>query len=74
MDGSSFDGLLLKDNSWTVHENNIHTLLTELSKYINSISPPKIQEFCNLRFTPYSKCTVIKTAKKVCCEYGSNSI
>ena len=30
MEDASFEDLLLRDNSWTVHEKNIHTLLTEI--------------------------------------------
>ena len=30
MEDANFEDLLLKDNSWNVHENKIHTLLTEI--------------------------------------------
>ena len=29
MEDSNFEDLLIKDSSWTIHENNIHTLLIE---------------------------------------------
>ena len=32
MQDANFEDLLLKDNSWNVHESNIHTLLTEIYK------------------------------------------
>ena len=38
MQDANFENLLLKDNSWNVH--NIHTLLIEIYKSINNSSPP----------------------------------
>ena len=40
---------LTKDSSWTIHENNMHTLLIEICKSLNHISPPIIQEFFDLK-------------------------
>ena len=37
MEVATFEDLLLKDNSWTVHEINITMLLTELYKSINKV-------------------------------------
>ena len=37
--GSSFEDLLMKDNSVTIHERNIQTLGIELYKVVNRISP-----------------------------------
>ena len=37
MEVATFEDLLLKDNSWTVHENNITMLLIELYKSINKV-------------------------------------
>ena len=37
--------LLIKDSSLTIHENNIDTLLIEIYKSLNHISPPRMQEF-----------------------------
>ena len=34
---ANFEDLLLKDNSWSVYENNIHTLLIEIYKSINNL-------------------------------------
>ena len=30
MKDANFEDLLIKDNSWTLHENNIHTFLIEI--------------------------------------------
>ena len=43
-DESSFENLLLKDNSFTIHERNIQTLAIELYKVVNHLSP-KIMDF-----------------------------
>ena len=40
MEDVNFEDLLLKGNSWNVHENNIHTLLIEIYQSINNLSPP----------------------------------
>ena len=48
-----FEDLLLKDKSWNVHENNIHTLLTEVYKSINNLSPPIMKDFFDLKNTRY---------------------
>ena len=32
---ANFEDLLIKDSSWTVHENNIHKLLIEIYKSLN---------------------------------------
>ena len=36
MEDANFEDLPLKDNSWNVHENNIHALLIEIYKSINN--------------------------------------
>ena len=54
MEDANFEDLLIKDSSWTIHENNIHTLLIEIYKSLNHISPPIMQEFFHLTVTPYS--------------------
>ena len=56
MEDANFEDLLTKDSSWTIHENNIHTLLIEIYKSLNHISPPITQEFFDLKVTPYSLC------------------
>ena len=54
MEDPNFEDLLLKDSSWLIHENNIHTLLIELYKSLNHISSPIMQVFFDLKVTPYS--------------------
>ena len=39
MEDANFEDFLIKDSSWTVYENNIHTLLIEIYKSLNHISP-----------------------------------
>ena len=36
---SNFEELLVKDNSVSIHHNNIHTLAIEMYKVANSMSP-----------------------------------
>ena len=48
MENSHFEYLIIKDSSWTLHENNVHTILIEIYRSLHHISPPKIQ------VTPYS--------------------
>ena len=36
---SSFGGLLVKDNSFSIHERNIHSLAIEIYKFLNGLSP-----------------------------------
>ena len=51
MEDANFKDLILKDNSWNVHENNIHMLLTEIYKSINNLSPPFMKDFFDLKNT-----------------------
>ena len=53
MEDANFEDLLLKDNSWNVHENNINTLLIEIYKSINNLSPPIMKYFFVLKNTRY---------------------
>ena len=53
MEDGNLEDLLLKDNSWNVHENNIHTLLIEIYKSINNLSPPIMKDFFDLKNTRY---------------------
>ena len=39
MEDANLKDLLIKYSSWTIHENNIHTLLIEIYKSLNHISP-----------------------------------
>ena len=36
---SSFEGLLMKDNSFSIHERNIQSLATEIYKFLKGLSP-----------------------------------
>ena len=38
MEDANFDDLLIKDSSWTIHENNFHTLLIEINKSLNHVT------------------------------------
>ena len=49
----NFKDLLLKNNSWNLHENNIHTLLIEIYKSINNLSLPIMKVFFDLKNTRY---------------------
>ena len=53
MEDANFEDLLLKENSWNVHENKIHTLLIEIYKSINNLSPPIMKVFFDLKNTRY---------------------
>ena len=53
MQDASFKDLLLKDNSWNVHESNIRTLLIEIYKSINNLNPPIMNDFFDLKNTRY---------------------
>ena len=46
---SSFDQLLLKDKSFTIHERNIQTLAIELFKIINGYSPEIMKDVLPLK-------------------------
>ena len=47
MEDANFEDLLMKDSSWTIHENNIRKLLIEIHKSLNHISLPIMQELDN---------------------------
>ena len=53
MEDANFEDLLLKGNTWDVHENNIHTLLIEIYKLINNLSLPIMRDFFDLKNTRY---------------------
>ena len=46
---SNFEELLVKDNSVSIHHNNIHTLAIEIYKVANSICPDIMNDIFNLR-------------------------
>ena len=65
---STFEELLKKDNSFTIHERNLQKLVTEIYKVKNNLSPPFMKEIFpdsvnpyNLRHQPAFKCSNIHT-------------
>ena len=71
-----FRSLLIKDNSWTIHESNIHTLLIEIYKSLNNISPIIMQDFFDLKVTPYSlrNNNLLKLSKTNTLRFGSQAL
>ena len=76
MEDENFEDLLTKDNSWTIHENNIHSLLIEIYKSVNHISPPIMHEFFDLKFTPYNlrNDSLLKLPKTNTLRYGTHTM
>ena len=54
MEDANFEDLSIKNSSWTIHENNVHILLTEICKSLNHICPTIMQERFDSKVTPYS--------------------
>ena len=75
MEDSNFEDLLIKDSSWTIHENNIHTLLIEIYKSLNHVSPPIMQEFFDLKVTTYSlrNNNILRLPKTNTSRYGTEA-
>ena len=73
---ANFEDLLIKDSSWTIHENNIHILLIEIYKSLNYISPPIIQELFDLKVTPYSlqNNNLLRLAKPNTSRHGTEAL
>ena len=46
---SNFEELLVKDNSVSIHHNNIHTLAIEIYKVANDICPEIMNDIFKLR-------------------------
>ena len=68
--------LLIKDSSLTIHENNIDTLLIEIYKSLNHISPPRMQEFFDLKVTLYSlrNNNILRLPKTNISRYGTEAL
>ena len=76
MEDANFENLLIKDSSWTIHENKIHTFLFEIYKNLNHISPPIMQEFFDLKVAPYSlrKNNILRLPKTNTSRYGTQTL
>ena len=76
MEDANFEDLLRKDNAWTIHENNIHSLLIEIYKSLNNIGPPIMHEFFDLKFTPYNlrNNSLLKLPKTNTSRYGTQAL
>jgi len=74
---SSFEELLVIDNSVTIHHRNLQVLATEIFKFKNKLSPPimddlfvtKTQDLYNLRNNNF----LLRTGKNTV-HYGTESI
>ena len=51
---SSFDGLLIKSNSVSVHQRNLQLLLIEIHKATNNLNPSIIAEIFVANIVPYT--------------------
>ena len=51
---SNFEELLVKDNSVSIHHNNIHTLATEMYSVANGMSPEIMNDTFKLRENTHS--------------------
>ena len=77
MEDANFEDLLLKDNSWNVHENNIHTLLIEIGKSINNLTSPIIKVFFfDLKNTSYNlrNKQLLKLPETSTSRYGTQAV
>ena len=73
MEDANFEDLLIKDSSWTIHEKNIHTLLIES---LNHSSTPVMQEFFDLKVSPYSlrNNNILRLPKTNTSRYGTEAL
>ena len=76
LEDGNFEDLLIKDDSWTIHENNIHTLLVEIYKSVNHISPLIMNEFFDIKVTPYSlrNNNLLKLPETKTLRYGTQAL
>ena len=73
---ANFEDLQLQDNSWNVHESNIHTLLIEIYKSINNLSPPIMKKFFDLKNTRYDLLSkqLLKLPETSTSRYGTEAL
>ena len=50
---SNFEELLHKDNSVSIHHNNIHALIVEMYKFVNGMAPEIMNEVFKQRNNPH---------------------
>ena len=72
MQDGNFEDLLLKDNSWNVHESNRRTLLIQIYKSIN-LSPPMMKDLKNSRYDLRSK-QWLKLSETSTSRYGTQAL
>ena len=75
MQDANFKDLLLKDDSWNIHESKIHTLVIEIYKSINNLSPPIMKkkiffDLKNIRYDLRSK-QLLKLPETSTSRYGT---
>ena len=51
---STFNELLIKDNSVTIHHRNLQVLATEIYKAVNDLSPPILKSIFRVNSNPYN--------------------
>ena len=76
MEDANFEDLLIKDSSWSIHENNTHTLLIEIYKSLNHVSIPIMQKFFEIKVTPYShrNNNILRLPKTKTLQYGTEAL
>ena len=72
----TFETLLNECNEVTIHVKNLHTLLTEVYKYINRLSPPLMEELFETRTLYYNLRNVraIQTYRKNTIAFGIETV
>ena len=72
----SFETLLHECNEVTIHVKNLHTILTEVYKDINRLSPPLMQELFETRTLYYNLRTfrAIQTYRKNTIAFGIETV
>ena len=72
----NFDMILSSAKESTIHEKNIQTLLIEVYKFLNNLSPPIMSEIFSLRQSNYNlrKHRELQTERKNTIKYGTDSI